>query len=106
MLHTLSCTPSDAYDGSAGSYSKSHTAAQSPGTYNGCETDTWMLAVVLFALATCSLPFDSLPLPIDAEAECAHRKWVLHVVGGAFWAVVHGMGMDWPQCSVMPFGHR
>ena len=84
MLHTLSCTPSDAHDGSAGSHLKSRTAAQSPGTYDECETDAWVLAVVLFALATRSLPFDSPPPPIDAEAEHARKKWVLHVVGGAF----------------------
>ena len=110
-LRTLSRAPSNTHGGSAGSHSKSRTAARSPGTYDGCETDTWALAVVLFALATGSLPFDSPPPPIDVEAERARRKWVLCVVGGewsTFWAVIHGMGMfcyavwAWVKITVCP----
>jgi hypothetical protein len=81
-LHTLSRAPSDAHGGTAGSHSKSRTAARSPGTYDGRETDAWALAVVLFALATRSLPFDSPPPPIDVEAERARRKWVLRLLRG------------------------
>jgi hypothetical protein len=49
--------------------------------------------VVLFALVTCSLPFDLLPPPADVEVERARRKWVLHIVHGEWsWPVVGGDG--------------
>jgi serine/threonine protein kinase len=64
-----------------------------PGTYDGRETDAWALGVVLFALVTRSLPFDSPPAPTDAEAERARRKWVLRVVRGEWsWPVMNGDG--------------
>lgn len=92
-LPALSRAPSDAHGGSAGSHSKSRTAARTPGTYDGRETDAWALGVVLFALATRSLPFDSPPPPMDAEAERARRKWVLRVVRGEWsWPAMDGDG--------------
>lgn len=92
-LPALSHAPSDAHGGSAGSHSKLRTAARTPGTYDGRETDAWALGVVLFALVTRSLPFDSPPPPIDAEAERARRKWVLRVVRGEWsWPAMDGNG--------------
>lgn len=92
-LPALSRAPSDAHGGPAGSHSKSRTAARTPGTYDGRETDAWALGVVLFALATRSLPFDSPPPPMDAEAERARRKWVLRVVRGEWtWPAMDGDG--------------
>ncbi|KAF8496836.1 kinase-like domain-containing protein [Russula emetica] len=89
----LSRAPSDAHGGSAGSHSKSRTAARTPGTYDGRETDAWALGVVLFALVTRSLPFDSPPPPTDAEVERARRKWVLRVVRGEWsWPTMDGDG--------------
>jgi len=90
-LPALSRAPSDAHGGSAGSHSKMRTAARTPGTYDGRETDAWALGVVLFALATRALPFDSPPPPTDAEAERARRKRVLRVVRGEW---------SWPAMDV------
>jgi protein-serine/threonine kinase len=93
ILPALSRAPSDAHGGSAGSHSKSRKAARTPGTYDGRETDAWALGVVLFALVTRSLAFDSPPSPIDAEAERARRKWVLRVVRGEWsWPPMDGDG--------------
>jgi protein-serine/threonine kinase len=92
-LPALSRAPSDAHGGPAGLHSKSRTAARTPGTYDGRETDAWALGVVLFALVTRSLPFDSPPPPIDADAERARRKWVLRVVRGEWsWPTMDGDG--------------
>jgi protein-serine/threonine kinase len=92
-LPALSRAPSDARGGSSGSHSKSRIAARTPGTYDGRETDAWALGVVLFALVTRSLPFDSPPPPMDAEAERARRKWVLRVVRGEWsWPAMDGDG--------------
>lgn len=89
-LPALSRAPSDARGGSganADSQHKSRTAARMPGTYDGRETDAWALGVVLFALVTRSLPFDSPPPPTDAEA--ARRRWVLRVARGEWtWPVM------------------
>jgi serine/threonine protein kinase len=92
-LPALSRAPSDARSGFAGSHSKSRTATRMLGTYDGRETDAWALGVVLFALVTRSLPFDSPPPPVDAEAERARRKWVLRVVRGEWsWPAMDGDG--------------
>lgn len=91
-LPALSRAPSDAHGSAttAGSQPKSRTGARMPGTYDGRETDAWALGVVLFALVTRSLPFDSSPPPADVEAERARRKWVLRVVRGEW---------SWPEMS-------
>jgi protein-serine/threonine kinase len=92
-LPALSRAPSDAHGGSTGSQAKSRSAGRTPGTYDGRETDAWALGVVLFALVTRTLPFDSPPPPLDAEAERTRRKWVLRVVRGEWsWPVMDGDG--------------
>jgi protein-serine/threonine kinase len=60
--------------------------ARTLGTYDGRETDSWALGVVLLALVIHALLLDP-PLmldapPADIDAERARKRWVLRVVRG------------------------
>ena len=96
-LPSLFRAPSDAhgsthYASHAPAYAKP-LCARTPGTYNGRETDSWALGLVLFASVTRALPFDP-PImldnapPADIDAERTRRRWVLRFVRGEWtWPV-------------------
>ena len=93
-LPVLSRAPSDANGTSMATFSQPKLRLiRAPGTYDGRETDAWVLGVILFALLTRTLPFDPPPTldapPAETEAERAHMRWVLRVVHGEWsWPVV------------------